>query len=107
MPETQDFTVVPMNADDREQLMVVLRDPGQADLTWLRTFVARYDIARSFRDALLDRPERVENLCEPAGDFAQVVALDPEDADGYLITDLKHERYHSVHADLWDCREKA
>lgn len=66
MPE--DLTPVPMDAADREQLMVLLRCPEDADMMWLRTLIARYDIARSMAAALEERPERVLNLCEPVGD---------------------------------------
>lgn len=45
-------------------------------------------------------------LREKAHAYAEYLAAEGfDDADGYEISDPKHPRYHSTHADLWDARE--
>lgn len=79
---TEDLTVIPMDADDREHLLVFLRDPAAGDITWLRTLLARYDIARAFRDALVERPERIEHLCDADWEYAGSFRCNPDESGG-------------------------
>jgi hypothetical protein len=32
-------------------------------------------------------------------------ACDPDESDGYDLSDPKHPEFHSVHADIWDARD--
>ncbi len=94
MPE---LTAVPMDETDREQLALLLRDAGHVDADWVASLAVRYDLAKSIAQAEKTRPERV----------ARVFACNPDESAGaYEISDPKHQEFHSVHADLWDSRDK-
>lgn len=65
---------------------------------WLRE---REDAERSFNRAYAAEEEAREVWTMPA-EFR----CNPDESGGYDISDPKHPDFHSVHADIWDNREK-
>ncbi len=71
----EDLTPIPMDAHDRERLALLLH--GEPDTLFIQELIRRYDIARSVKAALIDRPHRAAFVCDPdeSGGLAEIFEL--------------------------------